>query len=24
VYACELHDVHGSWLVDECYPRKTL
>lgn len=24
VYACELHDLHGSWLVDECYPRKTL
>ena len=24
VYGCELHDVHGSWLVDECYPRKTL
>ncbi len=24
VYACELHDVRGSWLVDECYPRKTL
>jgi hypothetical protein len=24
VYACELHDVHGGWLVDECYPRKTL
>jgi hypothetical protein len=24
VYACELHGVHGSWLVDECYPRKTL
>ena len=24
VYACELHDVHGSWLVDDCYPRKTL
>ncbi|MDX6487223.1 MAG: hypothetical protein QOF43_2376 [Gaiellaceae bacterium] len=24
VYTCELHDVHGSWLVDECYPRKTL
>jgi hypothetical protein len=24
VYACELHDVHGRWLVDECYPRKTL
>ena len=24
VYACELDDVHGSWLVDECYPRKTL
>jgi hypothetical protein len=24
VYACELHDVHGSWLVDACYPRKTL
>jgi hypothetical protein len=24
VYACELHDVRGSWLVDSCYPRKTL
>jgi hypothetical protein len=24
VYACELHDVHGSWLVDQCYPRKSL
>jgi hypothetical protein len=24
VYACELHEVRGSWLVDECYPRKTL
>lgn len=24
VYACELHDVGGSWLVDACYPRKTL
>jgi hypothetical protein len=24
VYACELHDVRGSWLVDDCYPRKTL
>jgi hypothetical protein len=24
VYACELHEVHGSWLVDQCYPRKTL
>ena len=24
VYACELHDVHGAWLVDQCYPRKTL
>jgi len=24
VYACELHDVHGTWLVDFCYPRKTL
>jgi hypothetical protein len=24
VYACELHDVHGRWLVDFCYPRKTL
>ena len=24
VYACELHDIRGSWLVDECYPRKTL
>ena len=24
VYACELHDVRGSWRVDQCYPRKTL
>jgi hypothetical protein len=24
VYSCELHDVRGSWLVDFCYPRKTL
>lgn len=24
VYSCELHDEHGSWLVDFCYPRKTL
>jgi hypothetical protein len=24
VYGCELHDVKGSWLVDFCYPRKTL
>jgi hypothetical protein len=24
VYACELHDVGGRWLVDFCYPRKTL
>jgi hypothetical protein len=24
VYSCELHDVHNSWLVDFCYPRKTL
>lgn len=24
VYACELHDVAGRWLVDFCYPRKTL
>jgi hypothetical protein len=24
VYACELHDVRGRWLVDQCYPRKTL
>jgi hypothetical protein len=24
VYACELHEVRGSWLVDFCYPRKTL
>jgi hypothetical protein len=24
VYACELHDVRGSWLIDFCYPRKTL
>jgi hypothetical protein len=24
VYACELHEVRGAWLVDQCYPRKTL
>jgi len=24
IYGCELHDVHGKWLVDFCYPRKTL
>jgi hypothetical protein len=24
VYECELHDVRGNWLVDFCYPRKTL
>jgi len=24
IYSCELHDVHGRWLVDFCYPRKTL
>jgi hypothetical protein len=24
VYSCELHDVHGRWLVDFCFPRKTL
>jgi hypothetical protein len=24
VYACELHELHGRWLVDSCYPRKTL
>jgi hypothetical protein len=24
VYECELHDVRDSWLVDFCYPRKTL
>jgi hypothetical protein len=24
VYLCELHDVDGKWLVDFCYPRKTL
>jgi hypothetical protein len=24
IYECELHDVHGNWLVDFCYPRKTL
>lgn len=24
VYACELHRVHGAWLVDYCVPRKTL
>jgi hypothetical protein len=24
VYACELHELRGQWLVDFCYPRKTL
>jgi hypothetical protein len=24
VYTCELHDVRGKWLIDFCYPRKTL
>lgn len=24
VYSCELHHVRGRWLVDFCYPRKTL
>ncbi len=24
VYACELHDVRDRWLIDYCYPRKTL
>jgi hypothetical protein len=24
VYSCELHDLRGQWLVDFCYPRKTL
>jgi hypothetical protein len=24
IYQCELHHVHGRWLVDFCYPRKTL
>jgi hypothetical protein len=24
VYSCELREVHGAWLVDYCYPRKTL
>jgi hypothetical protein len=24
VYSCELHDVRGKWLVEFCYPRKTL
>jgi hypothetical protein len=24
VYQCELHEVESSWLVDSCYPRKTL
>ena len=24
VYACELHELHGRWLVDSCVPRKTL
>jgi hypothetical protein len=23
-YACEMHHVGGRWLVDSCYPRKTL
>ena len=24
VYTCELHELSGRWLVDFCYPRKTL
>ena len=24
VYTCELHELGGRWLVDFCYPRKTL
>ena len=24
VYSCELHELQGAWLVDSCYPRKTL
>jgi hypothetical protein len=24
VYACELHELRGRWLVDFCYPRATL
>ena len=24
VYSCELHDLRGKWLIDFCYPRKTL
>jgi hypothetical protein len=24
VYSCELRELHGRWLVDSCYPRKTL
>lgn len=24
VYECELHDLHDRWLVEFCYPRKTL
>jgi hypothetical protein len=24
VYSCELHELRGTWLVDSCYPRKTL
>jgi hypothetical protein len=24
VYACELDKLHGSWLIDFCYPRTTL
>jgi hypothetical protein len=24
IYSCELHQVRGRWLVDFCYPRKTL
>jgi hypothetical protein len=24
VYACELHELGGHWLVDFCYPRATL
>jgi hypothetical protein len=24
IYSCELHRVHGRWLIDYCYPRTTL
>ena len=24
VYACELDEIQGRWLVDFCYPRTTL